>query len=75
MRLDRAGQSTRRVVLRKDMDDSLVDEKNVVEIDLYKSTFDLRVKGWEAFAWNGTSYQVINTSANISFCMSFEDLL
>jgi hypothetical protein len=45
MRLDGAGQPARRVVLRKDMDDSLVDEKNVVEIDLYKSAFELRVKG------------------------------
>ena len=45
MRLDGAGQPARRVVLRKDMDDSLVDEKNVVEIDLYKLAFEIRVKG------------------------------
>ena len=45
MRLDGAGQSARRVVLRKDVDDSLVDEKNVVEIDLDKSAFEIRVRG------------------------------
>ena len=44
MRLDGAGQPAGRVVLRKDMDDSLMDEENVVEIDLYKSAFELRVK-------------------------------
>lgn len=45
MRLDGAGQPARRAVLRKDMDDSLADEKNVVEIDLYKLAFEIRVRG------------------------------
>jgi hypothetical protein len=45
MRLDGAGQPTRRAVLRKDMDDSLADEKNVVEIDLYKSAFEIHIRG------------------------------
>jgi hypothetical protein len=44
IRLNGAGQPTRRAVLRKDVDDSLADEKNVVEIDLYKSAFEIRVK-------------------------------
>jgi hypothetical protein len=39
------GQPTRRAVLRKDMDDSLADKKDVVEIDLYKSAFEIRVRG------------------------------
>jgi hypothetical protein len=45
MRLDGAGQPTRRAVLRKNMDDSLADEKNIVEIDLYKSAFEIHVRG------------------------------
>ena len=45
MRLDGAGQPAQRAVLRKDMNDSLADEKNVVEIDLYKSAFEIRVRG------------------------------
>jgi hypothetical protein len=45
MRLDGAGQPARRAVLRKNVDDSLVDEKNVVEIDLYKSALEIRVRG------------------------------
>jgi hypothetical protein len=44
MRLNGVGQPARRAVLRKDVDDSLADEKNVVEIDLYKSAFEIRVK-------------------------------
>jgi hypothetical protein len=44
IRLIVAGQPARRAVLRKDVDDSLADEKNVVEIDLYKSAFEIRVK-------------------------------
>jgi len=31
--------------LWKDMNDSLADEKNVVEIDLYKLAFEIRVRG------------------------------
>jgi hypothetical protein len=45
MRLDGQVSLLERAVLRKDIDDSLADEKNVVEINLYKSAFEIRVSG------------------------------
>jgi hypothetical protein len=45
MRLDGVGQPARRAVLREDMGDSLADEKNVIEIDLCESAFEIRVRG------------------------------